>query len=564
MWFVIPNFFDILHFSRAVQSAGQWFSPIIKHFEQYRFWQANSKAHDGIVSLYYLLSPSLRFDIPLFATGSLVLIGKRDTRGIGIASLPLTVFVFLYSQGKSAGYYLPELMVYFSGLGILACWIFRALFKSVIPKIHAPVTAAVFAGTCCWATQFGYPEYARSLPLQHLTPAMDIARACAKEIVGSNALIAGRIGLWYVSGAEKWYEVEPDLLWKKDISGINLRDYFSRFDYVVEHDHMSNTTINSFLQSLPSWYQSGLFKLQGFFATDINPNLNFLLFKTSAPSQVKGFLFREGKLYRFNQNEDGPFFFISRVCQFDSWPAKNKFNLPNFDAIYLPKGNAEDPSRSILPAARSGDLQSAIVTSLLSRDEFASRQRGLDQECSVLDTITGTLEQIEVDPLLAGWRTSERPMQFYRSMDDIAARPFLANTVALPDFNASHLHSLFRRVSITGDRIKTLSTSWPTYSYAADIQLPANLPSPGWVVIRQKVTSGQIGFGILDDQKQDFVARRFLDREDGFETIALPIPETGGPKRLIIQNGQHGILPSEVQIEALRIISQHPAATGSR
>ncbi len=562
--FVYPNFLDIIDFARAVQSPGAWFSPMVNHFAQYATWQTTYKTMGGRLPVYALLSTVLSWKIPLFLLGSFILWLKQDTRELSLANLPLTLFVFAYSQGKSTGYFFPELIVYFSGLGILLCWLLTALFRAIAPKSFRPIAAGVFGIGFLWSTQFGYAQYAPWFPVRRLISSMDVARACAQEIVGSKALIAGRIGLWYVSGAEKWYEVEPDLLWIKDISGINLHDYFSRFDYVVEHDHLSNTTINSSLQSLPSWYQSGLFKLQGFFATDVHPDLNFLLFKTSASSQVKGFLFRGGKLYRFNQNEAGPFVFISRVCQFDSWPAKNKFNLPNVDAIFLPKRNAEDPSRSILPEPRAGDPQSAIVTSLLSREEFASRRLALDQECSVLDTIPGSLAEIDIDPLLARWRTSDRPMEFYRSMDDIAARPFLANTVDLPDFNASHLHSLFRRVSITGDRIKTISTAWPTYSFAADIQLPANLPLHGWVVIRQKVTSGQIGFGILDDLIRDFVARRFIDREDGFETIALPIPETAGPKRLIIQNGQHGFLPSEVQIEALRIISQQPAVTGSR
>jgi len=46
---------------------------------------------------------------------------------------------------------------------------------------------------------------------------MDLARACAQQIVGHHALIAGRIGLWYISGAHGWFDPSQELLWKSDI-----------------------------------------------------------------------------------------------------------------------------------------------------------------------------------------------------------------------------------------------------------------------------------------------------------------------------------------------------------
>jgi hypothetical protein len=74
---------------------------------------------------------------------------------------------------------------------------------------------------------------------------MDVGRARAQETVGRSALIGGRLDLWYVSGAHDWFGVEPDPLWKKDTSAVNLREYLSRFDYIVEHDRLSYTTINA-------------------------------------------------------------------------------------------------------------------------------------------------------------------------------------------------------------------------------------------------------------------------------------------------------------------------------
>ena len=164
---------------------------------------------------------------------------------------------------------------------------------------------------------------------------------------------------------------------------------------------MSNTTINSALESLPSWYASGVLKLHGFVFNDQHNIMDFLVFKTSAASRIAGYIEDQQKVFYFNQSPVGDFVFGSRVCQFESWPAVNQFNLSHFNAIYLPKLPRTGSSQSILPAAGAGDPQSAVVTFVIPVQDFEARHNTFDAGCRVLDTARGSLTEVDVKELLA-------------------------------------------------------------------------------------------------------------------------------------------------------------------
>jgi hypothetical protein len=373
--------------------------------------------------------------------------------------------------------------------------------------------------------------------------------------VGPDALIGGRLGLWYVSGAQSWYEISPDLLWKPDISDISLPEYFSRFDYVVENSHMSNTTSNSSLESLPSWYASGILKLHGFVFNEQFNIMDFLIFKTSAPSKISGYIVDQRRVFYFNEGTGGDFVFGSRLCQFESWPAVNKFNLPHFNAIYLPKALRGSSSASMLPAASSVDPQSAVETFVMPAQDFEARHQTFDAGCRVLDTARGSLTEIDVHELVAS-RDSEPAMHFRQSAEDVQARQFDDKPVSLPGFNLDHMVTAYAKASVqTRGQVKVVTTARERYSFAASIEMPDfQVPQPAWVAVRLRITNGQLGIGILDKDKNDFSSRTFFDVGNGSETVYIRLKPTPGPKELVIENGEY-IGASVAEIENVRIIS---------
>jgi hypothetical protein len=557
LFFVLPSWRDILQFTAAVQSSGNWLSPVTKHYAQYGVWNSiYLPAAAYKMPVYALLHPPLDFKIPLFLAGAALLALRRDLRGLAVASLPLTFFVFVYSQGKSAGYYLPELMIYFAGISVLFWSALEIIGKRVAPRFAQAAAALLFVAGACWGTQAGYQVYQPYLNSRAVLIApMDIMRACARRLVGPNALIGGRLGLWYVSGGQSWYEVAPDLLWKSDISDISLPAYFSKFDYVVENSHMSNTTINSSLESLPSWYVSGILKLHGFVFNDQHNITDFLVFKTSPASKITGYVVDEQKVYYFNQDPAGNFVFGSRVCPFETWPAANKFNLPHFNAIYLPKAPRTDPARSFLPAAGANDPQSAVATFVMPAQDFEARHDAFDADCRVLDTARGSLTEVNLKELLDSQK-QDRPMHFLKNIEEAEAHQFDSNTVAAPMFDLDHMVPAYDKAHIeTRNQVKVVTTSRERYSFAAVIAMPdLRFPQPSWVAVRLRITKGQIGVGILDKDKNDFSSRTFIDGGDGSETVYLKLKPTPGPKEFVIENGDY-VGGSAVEIESVRVIS---------
>jgi hypothetical protein len=161
--------------------------------------------------------------------------------------------------------------------------------------------------------------------------------------------------------------------------------------------------------------------------------------------------------------------------------------------------------------------------------------------------------------LLSGSRKAERPIEFYHSADAGVAERFQANKLVFPSFDLNHLKLAYDNASVSGKQVKVVVTAREAYSYAVAIPVPSgDLPDPSWVSLRCHVISGQIGVGILDDAKNDFLTRQFIDAEDHSETIFLPLAPGGGPRTLIVENGVNRG-KSTVELEDLQVITGDPA-----
>jgi dolichol-phosphate mannosyltransferase len=420
--FVLPNLGSIVRITAEIQTRGSWLAPITRHYEEYAAWvwyglrQTNSTLHLAVL-------PVLYSRVPVFLVGAALLFLRRETRGIAAASLPLCLFVFACSQGKSRGYLMPEVMIFFSAVGVWvgegAAWLAGRAVRSAAQPAAALVVGLLMLSSVLWGNT---PVHAMRLSLGPHRYEMDLARAASKRIVGENALVAARIGLWYISGAGHWYDPAPDLLWKRGGSCPDLRRYFSRFDCVAEHQHMSSTTLNWRLESIPSWYVSRVLRLRGFFASDLSTTATFLVFDTRGSRRVTGYVEESHRLLRFEQAPSGRYVFATMVCPFESDPPTDRFGLPHFNAMFLPKAELGNPHRSYLPRARPGDPQKAVVTALLARREFEARRRSLCRSCTLVDAVPGDLTPVDARRLLRWLQTHDRPIRFHSDLSCAVAR----------------------------------------------------------------------------------------------------------------------------------------------
>lgn len=129
-------------------------------------------------------------------------------------------------------------------------------------------------------------------------------------------------------------------------------------------------------------------------------------------------------------------------------------------------------------------------------------------------------------------------------------------TTQMPQpFDVSHFQLAYPKASLTGQQTKTVTTITQPYSYAADLSIPrSGLPPRASVAIRLRVLKGEIGVGILDQQKNDFPARKFVSQKDGLQTIYLPLAPSSGPRLLIIENGRTAGI-SQAVVLAVHIVS---------
>jgi hypothetical protein len=550
--FVGPHLRSILTFSHQVQAVGAWYTPMVRHFEQYTWWRLHGSPTQGMHA-YQLLLPVLYTRVPLFVVGAALLGFARETRLMAVLAMPLCLFVFGYSQGKSAGYFLPEVILCFAGLGVglFVCIQFLA------SKLPAPLATLLPAGGLCLLTlvvaRAANPGIT-NIPIRFSQPVneMELARAAGKAMVGDNALGAGRIGMWYVSGASDWYSLESNLLWRRDISAYPLAQYFRNFDFVAEYGPDSYVTINSRLQSLPSWYQDGLLKLRGFYLSTSSPDINYLLFQALPPERIAGFVSEPDRLYRFDVSPSGDQVFSTAVCPMETNVAVDPIGYSHFTAMYLPMPDANDRSKSLSIDAGPSHPRPVLIAGIMPYDRFQAPRH--TTSCTFLQDVRGNLSLVDREPLIRNMKAHDRTIKFYETVEDIGEERDRALTRFLRKLPLDELRASSADTSISKEVPTLITTPAAQWAFSAYLPLPAINPDcKGGIKITARVTKGTAGFGVLDLNHTNYLIRKFVVAADTTTNIWLPMKNFDAGDWLMIENGTPDGARARVSIEDVSI-----------
>lgn len=266
-FYIIPNWqyyefvLDVGHSSVA---AG---SPWKNHFDLYPQLARQLFASDQFSPS--VISVLARAGVPPFIIGALGFAMWPRMRLFGLAALPMVLFVLVQSR-KWASYLYPEYFVTILGLLLLvvaALWLVVTVLRRIVGQ-DVPRVPLVSAGFVLCVFYLFHPGKVFNAAMAEIkAPKIleeDVARAAAKLAIGNGKLVGGRLGLWYVSGATRWYDISGDVLWG-DNSGLDLADYFKRFDYIVDHAFMSDGSLNTPRAGISTWYGNGLLSLRGFY-----------------------------------------------------------------------------------------------------------------------------------------------------------------------------------------------------------------------------------------------------------------------------------------------------------
>lgn len=193
--------------------------------------------------------------------GGVLLSLNRQTRRFALIGLPTCIFTFFIAH-KWQSYLYPEDFLLIAGelllLGKIAVGASR--FVNLPLREHLAGIAVVLLGLFMSFLWFDRAFVSgRPLSVSRVIEA-DIARAAALQIVGPDASIAGRIGLWYISGAHRW---NTDFAFS-DLPAFDPDKLIRSYDYIVDHNFFSEQERSPNDKTFLDSYIGGHFGLAGF------------------------------------------------------------------------------------------------------------------------------------------------------------------------------------------------------------------------------------------------------------------------------------------------------------
>jgi hypothetical protein len=343
-----------------------------------------------------ILSALRTIPAPLFIIPIVGFLAWRRMWVVAFAALPLLLFVLVQSR-KWNTYLFPEYFFIMFGSALLVLAVVHKLL-AILPRAFGSFSANLInVAIAAFILYLGYTYGGQFITPRSAAMEMkwvdgfglesDLARATSKTIVGDNATIGGRLGLWYVSGAYRWYDIS-DVMWY-DNTRLDLQKYFSNFDYIVEHDYDADFVTNTPRENVAIWYLKGVLQLKGFY---LGPNstptylVNHFRFSTDPGKAFAGFVHRDRTLLRFDRQQDGPAGAVTAVCNEDSMEigeARAKFSVTT-----LPFPT--EPGTETNPKAK----RKRLILAVYEQAEPVIQLLRTGPQCQQLQIVRGTLTAV--------------------------------------------------------------------------------------------------------------------------------------------------------------------------
>jgi hypothetical protein len=533
-FYLIPYFKQISTTIQTVQGTGGVLVSLRTHFQLYRYLC-------DLGELPVVLRKSVGLQIPLVIFSTAVLSCIRSTRGIALAALPLQLFVLIFASHKWNSYLLHEIALFMAAMavgGLMLCdYLLGRLHVQHLQRVLAPAASLAL---CVYLVTNNPNLSAAIVSTEPHVHEADLARAASRIILGPHATVVGRFGAWYSGGAAYWWDLESDMFGRRPYPPAK---YFSNFDAVVDYPHLNEIPLHD---TVGSWYAKGLLKLRGFYFGETNEELQFVLLSARPVSQVVGYASRNGQVYRFEERPIGDYQVISAVCphspqlEYSNWI--NRWPGTFSSLMQLPKPTAD----------------ADVVVNVLTA-QSPEPAGWIGRSCKEITKLNGALLLVDRRDLVDSLRRQDKPIQFPRSLGQIPG--FIG--VGLPDVmtppqDSVRLNDVLSLADLrpTSDRIKLernpairLTTPLSGGAFAASIQLRHRelIVTRCWVMLRLKVTAGEIGFGAFNNRSGDLTRTPFpvLKSEEPQDAV-LEVPAIRNATHVVVFND--GSLPGQFEL----------------
>ena len=397
VFFIIPNFPRIMDYIGYNQGEGGITEALARH-KLIAGYIHNMLNVDNFTLLPILLKPT-NHQIPLILIALPALLLIKPTRLFALTASPLPLFILLYSRNKSQGYFIPEFMLY----EILICFILLYLFARLAHRLprFVNIVPFVFASLVLMYSFTAVSEAVMRMdPIttdKHIFEA-DLARACSKEIIGDNALVGGRLSIWYTGGTAYWHDIGPDLLWNFDMDTISLCQYLQAYDAIADHAHMSKMGDSEQGHTLTDFYLDDRLYMNGFYLSYNDLDIPLFLFKTEQTDTLQGFVHtKNGDFYRFEEAVNGPFVFVTYRTSSDETYLRINNNSVIAKAFFL----SHDQTKPDL-----GWM-------LMHTDTLNRRLKTFGNDMKIKDRIAGKLIPEDKYKLLEKLKKTDKLIKFY-------------------------------------------------------------------------------------------------------------------------------------------------------
>ncbi|GAB1489325.1 hypothetical protein MASR2M8_17780 [Opitutaceae bacterium] len=431
----------------------------------------------------------------------------RKTRFLTMAAAPHIFFVIFFVRGGLKKgyllYYTPEFIFYCSAL----CALTISLAILAVSQVsRAKQISMTVVSILCVGILIGAAFFSSSRQYQPRHRDWEFARYAGQTIMGGEAIAAmSSAGPWYTSGAKQVHFIQRDIIERPSLDGIDLREFFSRFDGTILYGQNSHAAYNDQRFSLSRGLADGLFKTKGFYFDDTRnwfaSAAAYVILHPSAVDPIIGFAQRGGKFYRYDQDPSGNHNFVLWVGpppMGETW-----WLAPRFLSQFALPGDS--PSSAAPESIHSFLFDSEQLSSL--REKLSERGRFLS-EVAVRETELNTRDW-EVPDISRGdhisFPSDQGPLlRAQNLLEPMSIQPAPNGegfSIQAKDRSTEPAFSLFRSVSAdtafnpdTGE-LTTPSEKW---AYAV-IMGPINFPDSGkyWIELDYACLKGRLAFGAL-------------------------------------------------------------------
>lgn len=270
VFFYIPNAREIFAFLKSFPAWGGLEAAWTIHKSIYLSTESALHPYDPAT---WIVKKYLALGIPiLLILAPFIFCFRKKDFVLPIITLgPFIIFLFATTR-KHAWYYLID---WFFCLYLLGLLLIPMADKNKNPKIL--FFKNIFsASLLLWFFVAFIKNYSSKIDLKNTFTAMEIVRSDIKKIIGEKKILAGSIGDWFISGGDAFYEVVPDLSWKKE-TDFNVPEFLGKFDYVICSQHMSNFSLEKNGQTISSLIAKKILVPKVFVFFEKSPFANFVL-----------------------------------------------------------------------------------------------------------------------------------------------------------------------------------------------------------------------------------------------------------------------------------------------